>query len=309
MQRHRMAHGTIGAAAFQRRRAYALVDSRGRLAVVTAAHSKHAWCGACVSLPSEVVQMRAVLVCLLALVACLPAPDSPNPPTDGSNTPTLGLTMRQDDDDVASIVASNLSLSEMTAMKASVDLSYGRVPTGMTEDTPNGLAAGTGSISGMLAGLAYSLAYECHTPDHVVIPCNGAEDQVRLVVKYSGADLSMDGVNAKGVFYVRDVNVQKPLYGGTGSTSFTAALMTGAYTISFTEASANLLFDPNTPSLPTSGTDDVTLTVHRTRDGTPDRNFNVSAHLEVTGTDAAALTLDGSESYGVTLSTGVAVHQ
>ena len=119
----------------------------------------------------------------------------------------------------------------------------------------------------------------------------------------------MYGANEKGVFYVRYINVPKPMYGGTGTTSFTSTLMTGVYTVSYTEASAHLQFDPTSPALPSGGTDDFTLTIHRTRDGAADRDFNVSAHLEVTGDDAATLTLDGSEVYNVMLSTGVATHQ
>ena len=79
----------------------------------------------------------------------------------------------------------------------------------------------------------------------------------------------------------------------------------GAVTVS-----AHLLFDSVTPVLPASGTYDLTLTMHRSgRDGAEDRDFNVSAHLEVTGADAAVLTLDNQEVYNLTLSTGVAVHQ
>ena len=264
--------------------------------------------------------MRASLACLLALAAC--SSDSgystTEPPTTGSDTgsnnpPTTDPTMRQDYDDVASIVSSNLNVAELAAMQASINISYGRLPTGMVEDVAGGLASGTGSVSGTLAGLAYSFAFECHDVAHNAVPCNGAEDHVRLVVKYTGAasaaTMSMDGVNEKGVFYVRYVNVPKPMYGGTGSTSFTSTLSSGVYTISYTEASAHLQFDPTTPALPAAGTDDFTLTIHRTRDGAPDRDFNVSAHLEVSGPDAATLTLDGSEVYNVTLSTGVAVHQ
>ncbi len=263
--------------------------------------------------------MRAFLACFLALAACSSSSTSSNvPPPDGStggsnNPPTTDPTMRQDYDDVASILASNLDLTELAAMQASIDVSYGRVPMGMTEDTAGGLASGTGSVSGSLAGLAYSLAFECHDPVHNPVPCNGADDHVRLVVKYTGAasaaNMSMDSVNEKGVFYVRNVSLSKPIYGGTGSTTFTSTLMTGVYTISYTEASAHLLFDPNTPALPAAGTDDFTLTIHRTRTGAADRDFNVTAHLQVTGADAAVLTLDGSEVYNVTLSTGTAVHQ
>lgn len=267
--------------------------------------------------------MRAFLACFLALAACS-SDTSPMPgPGGGDDTgsdmgsdvppPTTDPTMRQDYDDVASIIASNMNVAEFAAMQGAVNISYGRVPVGMTEDVAGGIASGTGSVSGSLAGLAYSLAFECHDVNHVAIPCNGAEDHVRFVVKYTGgaaaANMSMDGVNEKGVFYVRYVNVPKPMYGGTGTTSFTSTLMTGVYTISYTEASAHLQFDPTAPALPSGGTDDFTLTIHRTRDGAADRDFNVSAHLEVTGDDTATLTLDGSEVYNVTLSTGVATHQ
>jgi hypothetical protein len=266
--------------------------------------------------------MRAFLACFLALAACSsdsntnePPPGDDQPPPQGSDMPppTTDPSLRQDYDDTASIIGSNLNLGELAAMKASVDLSYGRVPAGMAEDTAGGLASGTGSVSGSLAGLAYSLAFECHDPAHVAIPCNGAEDHVRIVVKYSGqaaaADMSMDGVNAKGVFYVRDVALSKPMYGGTGQNAFTSTLATGVYTVSYQESSAHLLFDPAAPALPGSGTYDLTLTIHRTRDGVADRDFNVAAHLEVTGADAAVLTLDNQEVYNLTLSTGVAVHQ
>jgi len=268
--------------------------------------------------------MRAFLACFLALAACSSDSSNPNPPPGGGGDdtgsdmgsnmpPTTDPTVRQDYDDVASIIASNLNVSELAAMRASIDISYGRVPAGMVEDTAGGIASGTGSVSGSLAGLAYSLAFECHDVNHLAVPCNGAEDHVRLVVKYTGAasaaNMSMDGVNEKGVYYTRYINVPKPMFGGTGTTSFTSTLMTGVYTVSFTEASIHLQFDPNTPVLPSGGTDDFTLTIHRTRDGVADRDFNVSAHLEVTGNDAATLTLDGSEIYNVTLSTGVAVHQ
>jgi hypothetical protein len=267
--------------------------------------------------------MRAFLACFLALAAC--SSDSGNtnePPPPGDDQPPMGSDMpppttdpslRQDYDDTATIIGSNLNIAEMAAMKASVDLSYGRVPQGMTEDVPNSLPTGKGSMSGQLAGLAYSLAYECHDPVHVVIPCNGAEDHTRLVVKFNGAaagaSMSMDGINAKGVFYVRDIALSKPMYGGTGQNAFTSTLSTGVYTVSYQESSAHLLFDPAAPALPGSGTYDLTLTIHRTREGAADRDFNVIAHLEVTGADAAILTLDNQEVYNLTLSTGVAVHQ
>jgi hypothetical protein len=268
--------------------------------------------------------MRAFLACFLALAACSsdsdnttnpPPPGDDQPPPQGSDMPppTDDPSLRQDYDDTASIIGTQVNLAEVAAMKASVDLSYGRVPVGMVEDVPGGLVSGNGSVSGALAGLQYSLAFECHDAAHVAMACNGAEDHVRVVVKYSGAtsgaNMAMDGINEKGVFYVRYINMSTPMYGGTGQNTFTSTLPTGVYTVSYQESSAHLLFDSAAPLLPSSGTYDLTLTMHRTREGAEDRDFNVSAHLEVTGPDAAVLTLDNQEVYNLTLSTGVAVHQ
>ncbi|MBV8759079.1 MAG: hypothetical protein JO257_17455, partial [Deltaproteobacteria bacterium] len=221
--------------------------------------------------------------------------------------------LRQDYDDTASIVASNLNVAEIGAMQASVNLSYGRLPAGFTEDVAGSMAAGKGSLTGAIGGLAATIGFECHDVNHVVIPCNGAEDHTRLVLKWqgavAGATMSTDSVNEKGVYYVRYVNQAKPMFGGTGNTAFNATLSTGVYTVSFSEASEHLLFDSTNPALPANGTDNFTLTMHRTREGAPDRDFNVNAALVVTGTDTATLTLDGTEVYNLTLSTGVAVHQ
>ncbi len=275
--------------------------------------------------------MRAFLVGFLALAAACSSNSSTNP-GDGSDTGGGGggggsdtggggggggggtdPNARQDYDDTASIVASNLNVAELAAMQASVNLSYGRLPSGFTEDTAGSMNTGTGSLTGSFGGLAATIGFECHDINHVAIPCNGAEDHVRVVLKWTGAvagaTMSTDGINEKGVYYVRYVNANKPMFGGTGTTSFNATLATGTYTVSFSEASQHLLFDPANVALPSGGTDNFTLTIHRTRQGAPDRDFNVNAALVVTGNDTATLTLDGTEVYNLTLSTGVAVHQ
>jgi len=270
--------------------------------------------------------MRAFLVGFLALAAC--SSDSGNTmPNGGDDTGgdnggsdtgsggggTTDPTARQDYDDVATIVGSNLNIAQIGAMQASVNLSYGRLPANFTEDVAGQLATGKGSMTGAIAGMAATIAYECHDINHAVIPCNGAEDHTRLVLKWTGAvagaNMSMDSVNQKGVYYVRYVNANKPMFGGTGTDAFTSTLSTGVYTVSYSEASAHLLFDSANPLLPAGGTDDFTLTIHRTREGAADRDFNVTANLVVTGADTATLTLDGTEVYNLTLSTGVAVHQ
>jgi len=258
--------------------------------------------------------MRKLLITtLLAASACSSSSDknpgddtTPPPPGDGATTDPL----RQDADDVAAIFGANLNLGAMPGMRASIDILAGRVPDGFTEDIPGSLPTGKGSMTGVFGGLTYSIAYECHTATEIIVPCNGAEDHSRLVVKYVGAmasaDVSTDAVNEKGVFYARRPSA--PYIGGKATTTFVSTLATGVYTVSMTEASLHLAFDPAAPSLPGAGTDDIVLTVHRTRVDTDDRDFVVNAHLDVTGADAATLTLDGTDSYGLTLSTGVVVH-
>ena len=144
---------------------------------------------------------------------------------------------------------------------------------------------------GSLAGLAFSLAFECHDAAHVVIPCNGAEDHVRVVVKYSGAtsgaNMSMDGINEKGVFYVRYVNMARPMFGGTGPNAFTSTLSTGVYTVSYQESSAHLLFDSVTPVAAGVRYLRPTLTMHRRAKASRIATSTSARHLAVTGADAA----------------------
>src|SRR3569623_1940300 len=176
------------------------------------------WSEPCVSQERRFDIMRAFLVGFLALAAC--ASDSGNKMPGGGGDDTGGDTggsdmgsdgggttdpsLRQDYDDTATIVGANLNVAQIAAMQASVNLSYGRIPAGFTEDTAGQLATGTGSMTGAIAGLAATIAYECHDINHVVMPCNGAEDHTRLVLKWTGAvaaaNMSMDGANQKGVY-------------------------------------------------------------------------------------------------------------
>jgi hypothetical protein len=262
--------------------------------------------------------MRKLLITtLLAAAACSsnsdknPPGDDQPPPPPGTDGGTTDPTLRQDADDVAAVVGANLNVAELPAMRATIDLAFGRVPDGFTEDIPGSLPTGKGSVTGVFGGLTYAIAYECHSAGEVVIACNGAEDHTRMVVKFSGAmataDVSTDGVSESGVWYVRGI-ATGPHIGGKGKMTFVSTLATGTYTVSLTEDSGHLLFDAAAPLLPSGGTDDFVLTVHRTRVDAEDRDFTVNAHVEVVGPDAATLTLDDTDSYNITLSTGVVVH-
>lgn len=227
----------------------------------------------------------------------------------------LDPNVRQDYDDVAATLGANVHDAMMSAMTGSIDVAWGRVPAGMTEQVAGDLAIGSGGVTGTLAdGLTYTMTYECHTPDHVVIPCNGAEDHVRLVVDWSGTatdgEMSMSGMTQEGVWYVRDITLNTPWVGGKGSETFNSTLATGTYAIMYSDASDHFFFDSQAPALPSQGTDAFTMTVNRTaRAGVADRTFDVAADFTVTGADTATLTLDSAISFTVTLSTGAVVEQ
>jgi hypothetical protein len=93
--------------------------------------------------------------------------------------------------------------------------------------------------------------------------------------------------------------------------SFASHLSSGDYQIMATDTLRDALFDPNTPTTPTAGTLALTITVQRSRSGaTPaDRSFSVDAHIAFTGSDGATLTLEGSQNYALTVSTGAVANQ
>jgi hypothetical protein len=93
--------------------------------------------------------------------------------------------------------------------------------------------------------------------------------------------------------------------------TFASHVTTGDYQLTVTDTLKDARFDPTSPLSPTSGTLDLTINVERTRMGASpaDRSFAVTAHILFTGSDAATLTLDGTQNYALTISSGAVVQQ
>jgi hypothetical protein len=265
--------------------------------------------------------MRAILAVAL-LAACTSKHDTKTTEPDGGGPGSgsaIDPNVLQDYNDVAATLGMAFHDTELPAMTSSFDLAYGTVPTGFTEQTPGQIALGSGAVTGTVDAIAYNLAYQCLSEGTgsgdaigaVVEPCNGMEDHVRLVVEWAGSDTGsaaqMTDISERGVWYVRDLTVPEinVWLGGNGTTTLTNQLSTGVYSISYTNSSDHLAFDPTAPTLPTAGTDAQMLTVSRAgRAGVPDRMFDVVGAFQVLGNGTGELTLDTQMIYEVTLSTG-----
>ena len=218
------------------------------------------------------------------------------------------MDKQQDYDDVAASVGANLSAGDLGAMVDAVNIAYGRNPQGFT------LSQGPDYqvLDGMRGGLTVQYRFYCRDAADNLIGCNGAEDHAHVKPTYSGsisgAAASMDGLQRSAAWIVRDLAIAVPRLGGTGTDAFASHLMTGDYQFSVTDTANKILFAP-TPVDPSGGSFDLTLEVQRSRASAnpADRTFTVAAHLAFTGGDAATITLDSTQNYALTLSTGAVV--
>ena len=223
---------------------------------------------------------------------------------------------QQDYDDVAASIGANLSVGELPSMVDAVNMAYGRMPQGYTV-TQKTDSAGTQYelLDGARGGVTIEYKLYCRDNADATTPCNGLENHAHVKPVYSGsmtaATASIDSIQRSASWIVRDLGLPSARVGGEGTDNFASHLSTGDYQIMAMDTLKNALFDPNAPTTPTAGTLDLTVNIQRTRSGaTPaDRSFAVTAHIAFTGPDAATLTLDGSQNYALTVSTGAVTKQ
>jgi hypothetical protein len=185
-------------------------------------------------------------------------------------------------------------------MVDAVGLAYGRIPAGFTEMATTGEAR---IASGTRDGLSISYKFYCRDDADAFDTCDGLENHEHIKVTLTGEQLQRT-VN----WIVRDVRTPTPYIGGSGTSTFSSTMATGSYDVSFSDTSAHVKFDAS-PTVPSAGTLDLMLTVHRERDGKP-RDFSVVANIVFTGPDTATISVDGgTHVYALTVSTGAVVRQ
>jgi hypothetical protein len=270
--------------------------------------------------------MRKFLFAFLMLAACA---DNKGPSTGGTGSDGGGGTgssgsggdvsdadKQQDYNDVAASIGANLAVGDLPSLVDAINMAYGRMPAGYTI-TPKTDSAGTTYqlLDGSRAGVTVQYKLYCRDNADLETPCNGAENHAHVKPTYSGtvtaADASIDGIQRTAAWIVRDLGLPSARIGGSGTDALSSHLSTGDYTLMITDTFKDALFDPNTPTVPTAGTLDLTLNVQRTRQGaTPaDRSFAVIAHIVFTGPDTATLTLDSTQNYALTVSSGAVAMQ
>ncbi len=269
--------------------------------------------------------MRKILFALVAIAAC--ADNSTTPPVggdddgggsdtgsdDGSGSDTGGgdvstADVQQDYDDVAAALGANLSASELVTMVDSVNMAYGRMPAGFTvSQGPDYL-----HLEGTRGGLTIAYKLYCRDDADLYTVCNGLENHAHVKPTYSGsvsgATTTMDGVERTAAWIVRDLTLPTPRIGGEGSDAFASHLATGDYKLVVSDTLDHVKF-ASVPGAPTAGGIDLAIHVDRTREAADpaQRVFDVAARIDFDGSDNAVVTLDGSQIYNLTISTGAVV--
>lgn len=273
--------------------------------------------------------MRKILFALLALAACTDNSNTNGGGGNGSDTGGGGgggsgggggdvsaADKQQDYDDVAASIGADLSVGELPSMVDAINMAYGRMPQGYTI-TQKTDSAGTQYelLDGTRGGVMIEYKLYCRDNADATIACSGAENHAHVKPVYAGsvtaANAWLDSIQRSASWIVRDLGLPSARLGGTGTDNFASHLSTGDYQIMATDTLKDALFNPTTPATPTGGTFDLTINVQRSRStSTPaDRSFSVSAHIVFTGSDAATVTLDGSQNYALTISSGAVTKQ
>lgn len=220
----------------------------------------------------------------------------------GSGDDTVGDADKQQDyDDVANMIAQTTQAGELAAMIDAVEIAYVQTPAGFE-------STGTNQLLGMHGDLQYSYSWYCRDAvDMVDIVCDGTENHVHIQVDFTGElttpTMTLAGFDRSAKWTVRDVSVNEPRVDGPGKVMFTTDLATGSYDVNLDDTFTRVRFT-TTPTVPTSGTMDLTVNVQRSqRDGSADRKFTTMAHIDFT-TAPASLVFDGAATYAFNMTTG-----
>ena len=264
--------------------------------------------------------MRNILFALVAVAACAdnnapPNDDDDNGSDDGSgdgsgsgsnDDPVAPNEAQQDYDDVAASLGANLAVGDIASFVDAVNMAYGRMPTGFSiQQGPDYQL-----VIGTRGGLTVEYKLFCRDTADLYHPCDGFEDHAHVNPKYTGAidGKGMDGIDRKAQWIVRDTVLPTPRVGGDGSHKFKSHLATGDYVLDVDDK-LNWIHYANTPGAPVNGSIELTVTVNRTRTTAdpPDRTFTVVGVVAFDGTDIALITLDATQRYSLSLSTGAVV--
>jgi hypothetical protein len=265
--------------------------------------------------------MRKYLVAVLALAACADnstkkgGTGSGSDQGSGSGGDVSDADKQQDYNDVAASIGANLATGDLPSMVDAINMAYGRMPAGYTitqKTTSTGSAYQ--QLVGARGGLTVQYKLYCRDVANMDAACNGLEDQAHVKPTLAGtltaANMSLDSIQRTAAWIVRDLAMPSAHLFGSGTNSYASHLSTGDYTLMVTDT-IDALFDPMTPTTPTSGTFTLTINVQRTRDGASpaDRTFAVAALITFIGPDSATLLLDQTQSYALTVSSGAVMMQ
>jgi hypothetical protein len=269
--------------------------------------------------------MRKILFALLAVTAaCADNSSTPGDDNGGDNgggggggsgdgsgsgsgdTDTTTADRLQDYNDVATALGQNLAIGEIAMFSDAVNFAYGRAPDGfIASQGPDYIL-----YDGQRAGLTIKYKVFCRDAADLYAPCNGFEDHAHVKPTYSGeiagATATMNNVTRSASWIVRDFALPSIRLGGEGTDSFAAHFSTGDYSLVVTDKLDHLLYAPNTAGLPNAGKVELVLNVARTRAGSnpAERTFDVNAVIELHGGDSATITLDTTEIFSLSISSG-----
>ena len=253
--------------------------------------------------------MRAFLLSALALTACSSS-DTPDPGDPGDpgpvdpGDPAPPDEAQRDYDDVAKSIGASIQTGELQAMVDVVILSVDGTPPGLSR-------INAGEVVGERNGVTFHYTYHCNdTADVIIDACDDRAHHEHVHVLWSGdlAGAPMSGIVREGDWTVRDLLVDKPRVGGDGHMSYVHQMESdgSTYDLTYDATFDHVRFVPG-GGLPSMGTIDYAITIHRTRSTaeTPERDFAIAANVTFAADGSGTITLDSTHTYALDLTTGL----
>ena len=255
--------------------------------------------------------MRAFLLGAALLAACgtsnssMPGgDDTTTPPTTDTNDPPTAEEIAQDFDQTAQVLGAHVR-GEFALQLAMAAVAKGQFHAGFS-------STGDGTATGHVDGMSYDLVYHCNdgTPEHLVVPCDGAANHAHVMVTASGSQavgaLTMDAIARSVDWEIRDILLGKARFRGPDDVSLKSNVDGTSFNVKFTATYEQVRYLPDY-KIPTYGTIDWQLHIDRTR-ASDHRVFDTTAHL-VYGAQGnpTTITFDGSVTYTINLTSGAIV--
>lgn len=204
---------------------------------------------------------------------------------------------------VGSSTATGNGGGDVGAMSDTAVIATGGLPLGFT-------VSGSGSVTGVHAGLDYSYSLTCKDAQGTTLPvCTALTDRADATLSWDGS-LALPNISAMvqrdGHWSVSGLQSDTATFDGEGSFSYDAMIANIGWHFDYAASYDGIVV--NTAShVAADGSLSYDITASKDVNGNTTRSFSLHADVDIHADGTATIDLDGEHHYTLNLSTGVVV--